>query len=105
MTTGKPTVFVVDDDPDMRESLHDLISSVRLPVKVYGSATEFLDDYDPTTPGCLLLDVRMPGMSGLEVQDRLHEQGADIPIIIITGHGDIPTAVQAVKYGAIDFIE
>ena len=105
VTTSKPTVFVVDDDSDMRESLRDLISSVRLPVKDYGSATEFLDDYDPAIPGCLLLDMRMPGMSGLDLQDTLHEQAIDIPIIMITGHGDVPMAVRAIKHGAVDFIE
>jgi FixJ family two-component response regulator len=105
VTTTQPTVFVVDDDSDMRESLNDLISSVRLPVKDYPSATEFLDDYDPSTPGCVLLDVRMPGMSGLELQDKLRQQRMDIPIIIITGHGDVPMALRAMKNGAVDFIE
>ena len=105
MTATQATVFVVDDDPDMRESLYDLISSVQLPVRCYASATEFLDDHDPAIPGCLLLDVRMPGMSGLQLQDRLYEQGIDIPIIIITGHGDVPMAIRAIKHGAIDFIE
>ncbi len=105
VTTTQPTVFVVDDDSDMRESLNDLISSVRLPVRDYETATEFLDDYDPTTPGCLLLDVRMPGMSGLELQDKLRQQRIDIPIIIITGQGDVPMALRAIKNGAVDFIE
>ena len=105
MTTAQPSVFVVEDDPDVRESLRDLLSSVKIPVKSYASATEFLDDYDPSAPGCLLLDVRMPGMSGLELQDKLCQQKIDIPIVIITGHGDVPMALRAIKNGAVDFIE
>ncbi len=105
MTATQPTVFVIDDDADVRESLHDLLGSVKTPVKSYASATEFLDDYDPSTPGCVLLDVRMPGMSGLELQDKLRQQRIDIPIIIITGHGDVPMALRAMKNGAVDFIE
>ncbi len=105
MRTAQPSVSVVEDDLDVRESLHDLLSSVKIPVKTYASASEFLDDYDPSTPGCVLLDVRMPGMSGLELQDKLRQQGMDIPIIIITGHGDVPMALRAIKNGAVDFIE
>ena len=105
MRTAQPSVFVVEDDPDVRESLQDLFSSVKIPVKSYASATEFLDDYDPSAPGCLLLDVRMPGMSGLELQDKLCQQKIDIPIVIITGHGDVPMALRAIKNGAVDFIE
>ncbi len=90
MTATQPTVFVVDDDPDMRESLHELVTSVKLPVRRYACAKEFLNDYDPAIPGCVLLDMRMPGMSGLDLQDKLHQQAIDIPIIIITGHGDVP---------------
>ncbi len=105
MTTAQPLVLVVEDDPDVRESLCDLLSSVKIPVKSYASATEFLDDFDPSTAGCVLLDVRMPGMSGLKLQDKLRRQGIDIPIIIITGHGDVPTALRAMKNGAVDFIE
>ena len=85
----KPTVFVVDDDPDMRESLRDLVSSARLPVKEYESASGFLDDYDANASGCVLVDVRMPGMSGFDLQDRICAQGCNIPIIFITGYGDI----------------
>ena len=101
----KGTVFVVDDDPDARQSLKRLVESVSLPLQTYGNAQEFLDVYDPGIPGCLLLDVRMPGMSGLELQAQLAAAGIRIPIIMISGHGDIPMAVQAVQRGALDFIE
>ena len=99
------TVFVVDDDQAMRNSLKWLIESVGLKVKTYASADEFIKDYYPGRAGCLLLDVRMPGMSGLELQEQFVEQQIKIPIIIITGHGDVPMAVRAMKAGAVDFIE
>ena len=99
------TVFVVDDDEAMRESLTWLIESVGLNVETFSSADEFLKSYYPGIPGCLLLDVRMPGMSGLELQAHLQSQQVAIPVIIITGHGDVPMAVRAMKSGAIDFIE
>lgn len=99
------TVFVVDDDPDVRKSLQRLIESVRLPVETFGSAQEFLEAYDPMQPGCLVLDVRMPGMSGLELQERLARDHRTLPVIIITAHGDLPMAVQAMKHGAVDVIE
>lgn len=99
------TVFVVDDDQAMRNSLKWLIESVGLKVKTYASADEFINDYYPGRAGCLLLDVRMPGMSGLELQEQFVEQQIKIPIIIITGHGDVPMAVRAMKAGAVDFIE
>lgn len=99
------TVFVVDDDEAMRESLTWLIESVGLDVETFSSADEFLTAYYPGRPGCLLLDVRMPGMSGLELQGHLQQQQVTIPVIIITGHGDVPMAVRAMKAGAIDFIE
>jgi FixJ family two-component response regulator len=101
----EPTVFVVDDDPAVRESLRWLIESVGLCVSTYGSAGGFLDAYDPHTPGCLVLDVRMPGKSGLKLQEELAARGINIPIIFITGYGDIPVAVRAMKAGAVDFIE
>lgn len=100
-----PTVFVVDDDEAVRKSLQRLIESGGLRVEAYTCAMEFLDAYDPAKPGCLILDIRMPGMSGLELQQKLVSQGILIPIIIISGHGDIPKAVQAMKHGALDFIE
>ncbi|MCP3869121.1 MAG: response regulator transcription factor [Gammaproteobacteria bacterium] len=103
--SNQATVFVVDDDQAMRNSLKWLIESVDLEVKTYASANEFIRDYYPGRAGCLLLDVRMPGMSGLELQEQFIEQQINIPIIIITGHGDVPMAVRAMKAGAVDFIE
>jgi two-component system, LuxR family, response regulator FixJ len=103
--TEEPAVFVVDDDRAMRKSLRWLIESVNLRVETFESAREFLDNYDRHRPGCVVLDVRMPGMSGLELQDHLRENEIDIPIIIITAYGDVPMAVRAMKAGAIDFIE
>ena len=100
-----PTIFVVDDDARMRDSLRWLLESVSLTAETYGSATEFLEAYDPDCPGCLVLDVRMPGMSGLQVQDLLAARDIQLPIIMISGHGDVPTAVRAVQKGAVDFIE
>lgn len=99
------TVFVVDDDQAMRNSLKWLISSVGLRVECSGSADEFLRTHQAGRPGCLLLDVRMPGMSGLELQEILESEGITLPVIIITGHGDVAMAVRAMKAGAIDFIE
>lgn len=99
------TVFVVDDDQAMRNSLKWLISSVDMRVECFASADEFLQGHQPGRAGCLLLDVRMPGMSGLELQEVLVERGITAPVIIITGHGDVSMAVRAMKSGAIDFIE
>lgn len=101
----EPAVFVVDDDVDMRALLRKLLMSVKFPVRTYDRAEAFLDDYDPKAPGCLLLDVCMPGMSGLELQDELRDRGCDIPIIMITAHGDVPMAVRTIKAGAIDLLE
>lgn len=100
-----PTVFVVDDDQAMRSSLKWLIESIGMQVKTYGSADEFLNSYFPGRAGCLLLDVRMPGMSGLELQAHLAREDSRLPVIIITGHGDVAMAVKAMKSGAVDFIE
>ena len=102
---NQPTVFVVDDDQAMRNSLQWLIESVAMQVETYDSATAFINSYYPGRSGCLLLDVRMPGMSGLELQEYLAENQISIPVIIITGHADVPMAVRAMKAGAIDFIE
>lgn len=102
---SNPTVFVVDDDQAMRNSLEWLIESIGMKVKTYGSAVEFLNNYYPGQAGCLLLDVRMPGMSGLELQIHLSRQDSRLPVIIITGHGDVAMAVKAMKSGAVDFIE
>jgi FixJ family two-component response regulator len=100
-----PTVFVVDDDESVRRSLHFLLRSAGLESRMFGSAAEFLAAYDPTQPGCLVLDVRMPGMSGLELQHELNLRGAIIPVIFITGHGDVPMAVEAMQHGAHDFLQ
>ena len=105
MTQSEPTVFVVDDDPAVLRGLRLLMKSVKLNVKTYLSAQEFLDGYDPAQPGCLLLDLRMPGISGLELQEILQTRNILIPIIIITGYGEVPAAVQAMKRGAVDFLE
>jgi len=102
---NSPTVFVVDDDEAMRESLTWLIESVGLKVETFASADEFLKSYYPGRAGCVLLDVRMPGMSGLELQGYLQKQQVNVPVIMITGHGDVTMAVRAMKVGAIDFIE
>ena len=102
---SEPTVFVVDDDQPMRNSLKWLIESIGMKVKTYDSADEFLNSYYPGRAGCLLLDVRMPGMSGLDLQVHLARQDSRLPVIIITGHGDVAMAVKAMKAGAVDFIE
>ena len=103
--TAPPTVFVVDDDESVRGSLRFLLRSAGLESRAFGSAPEFLGSYDPAQPGCLVLDVRMPGMSGLELQQELNLRGAIIPVIFITGHGDIPMAVEAMQHGAHDFLQ
>jgi FixJ family two-component response regulator len=103
--SNRPTVFVVDDDQAMRNSLKWLIESVSMEVETFESADAFINSYYPGRSGCLLLDVRMPGMSGLELQEYLRANQIAIPVIIITGHGDVPMAVRAMKSGAIDFIE
>jgi FixJ family two-component response regulator len=97
-------VFVVDDDAPMRESLKNLIRSVGLRVELYSSAQEFLESNRPDVPSCLVLDVRLPGLSGLELQRRTTEAGMEIPIIFITGYGDIPMTVDAMKAGAVEFL-
>ena len=99
------TIFVVDDDDAVRTSLRLLLKSVGLPVETFGAAQEFLDAFDADRAGCLVLDIRMPGMSGLELQQRLNEMHAITPIVFITGHGDVPMAVEAMQHGAVDFIQ
>lgn len=100
-----PIVYVVDDDEAVRDGLRLLLESVELEVSTHGEARGFLDRYDPRRPGCLLLDIRMPGMGGLDLQDELRGRGVELPVIIITGHGDVPAAVRALKGGAFDFIQ
>jgi FixJ family two-component response regulator len=99
-----PVVLVVDDDAAVRESLGDLLSSVGISTMLFGSTQELLDAGLPDRPACLVLDLRLPGASGLELQSRLAEMGIAIPIIFVTGHGDVPTSVRAMKAGAVDFL-
>mgnify|MGYP001548023883 CR=1 FL=1 len=102
---SETTVFIIDDDEEVRSAMVLLMESVGLNATSYISATEFLKEFDPKIPGCIVTDVRMPGMSGLDMQKKLNEIGAHPQIIIITGHGDIPMAVDAMREGALDFIE
>ena len=101
----EPIVFVVDDDRAMRDSLRWLLESICLSVRTYATAADFLSDHDPAQPGCLVLDVRMPGMSGLDLQTELAKRGSELPTIVVTGHAEVAMAVRAVKAGALDFIE
>ena len=104
MNENVPVVFVVDDDPAIRQALQSLIRSVGLRVETFASAQEFHARRRSDAPSCLVLDVRMPGASGLDVQRQLGEQGLTLPIIFITGHGDIPMSVRAMKAGAVEFL-
>jgi FixJ family two-component response regulator len=104
MSETDAMVFVVDDDAPMRESLKNLIRSVGLRVELFASAQEFLRSKRPDLPSCLVLDVRLPGLSGLDLQRRTTEAGLEIPIVFITGHGDIPMTVRAMKAGAVEFL-
>ena len=105
MTDEKPIVYVVDDDPSVRRSLVRLLRSVGYTVNNFASPLEFLDFQHPDAPRCLILDVKMPGMSGLELQERLADKEISCPIIFITGHGTVPMSVRAMKAGAVDFLE
>jgi len=105
MSRDEPLVYVVDDDEAVRDSLTLLLKAVGLASQTFSSAAEFLNHYDLEQHGCLVADIRMPGMSGLDLQDELNQRGAQIPLIFITGHGDVPMAVDAMKSGALDFIE
>jgi FixJ family two-component response regulator len=104
MSETDALVFIVDDDASMRESLKNLIRSVGLRVEAFTSAQEFLRSEHPNVPGCLVLDVRLKGLSGLDLQKRIAEADMEIPIIFISGHGDIPMTVQAMKAGAVEFL-
>lgn len=104
-STEKPMVFVVDDDEAMRDSITCLLESVDLPSRSFGDASAFLEFCDPRQQGCILLDIRMPGISGMEVLEQLRANGVSLPVIIITGHGDVPLAVRALKLGAFDFVQ
>jgi FixJ family two-component response regulator len=105
MKERPPTVYIVDDDDGVRSSLRILLKSVGLATTPLSSARDFLAQYNVSQPGCLLLDIRMPGMSGLELQTELNRRGAMIPVIFITGHGDVPMAVEAMQHGAFDFLQ
>jgi len=100
----QPVVFVVDDDPSMRATLSDVMRSVGLQVQTFASAREFMGSKLPDAPGCLVLDVRLPGQSGLDFQRTLAESGMELPVVFITGHGDVPMSVRAMKSGAVDFL-
>jgi FixJ family two-component response regulator len=103
-TSSSPTVFIVDDDEDMRLSMQRLLKTVDLRAELFATAQDFLQKNIPDAPSCLVLDVRLPGMGGLEVQHKLNETGISIPIIFITAHGDIPMTVKAMKSGAVEFL-
>jgi FixJ family two-component response regulator len=104
MSDDHPVVYVVDDDPSVRSALERLFTSVRHAVETFDSAQEFLERERADGPGCLVLDVRLPGLSGLDLQTELAKSDAGLPIVFITGHGDIPMSVRAIKAGAIDFL-
>ena len=104
MSDDLPMVYVVDDDPSVCTALERLFTSVRLAVETFHSAQEFLEHEPADVPGCLVLDVRLPGLSGLDLQTELAKTNADLPIVFITGHGDIPMSVRAIKAGAVDFL-
>lgn len=104
-TRRKPVIYIVDDDEGMRRALTVLMTTVGYHAVAFGRPAEFLEKYDPDQRSCLVLDVRMPEMSGLEVQQQLNRRGAIVPVILVTGHGDIPMAVQAMKDGAFDFLQ
>ena len=104
MSAEEPVVFVVDDDQAVREGTKSLIETVGLRVETFRTAREFLSSARPDAPGCLVLDVRLPGLSGLDLQRELADAGTPIPIIFITGHGDVPIAVHAMKAGAVEFL-
>lgn len=105
MNERTAVISVVDDDAAARTSLRLLLRSLGLAATTYDCAAAFLTAYDPTQPGCLLLDIRMPGMSGLELQQILNQRGIASPIVFVTGHGDIPMAVEAMQHGAFDFLQ
>ncbi|MDE2181593.1 MAG: response regulator [Alphaproteobacteria bacterium] len=104
MAEGAP-VFVVDDDPDIRDSLKMLLEAAEYPTQVFESAAAFLASAAPSTAGCLIVDVQMPGMNGIELQRELNARHSPLQVIVMTGHGDIPIAVEAMKTGAVDFLE
>ena len=104
MTESQPIVFIIDDDISVRDGISDLLRSVGLDAHTYGSTQEFVSSKRPDASGCIILDVRLPGRSGLDFQQTLRELGIRLPVIFITGHGDIPISVRAMKSGAIEFL-
>ena len=104
MVAGEPTIILIEDDPAFRRSTERLLESVGYRVQAFGAATDFLQSALPDGPGCLVLDVRLPGLSGLDLQRELAQAGLQLPIIFLTGHGDIPMTVQAMKAGAVEFL-
>ena len=103
--SSKPTIHVVDDDEAMRDSLVWLLDDDRYDVRTYASGEDFLERFAPSPPACVILDIRMPGISGVEVHERMARQGVVTPVVFVTGHGDVPMAVDAIKRGAFDFVE
>ncbi|WP_155516060.1 response regulator transcription factor, partial [Pseudomonas coronafaciens] len=101
---AEPIIYVIDDDLSVRSSLEDLLASVGLRSLLFGSTREFMEASRPDAPGCLILDIRMPGMSGLDFQEYMAKSGVFLPVIFITGHGDIPMSVRAMKAGAVEFL-
>ncbi|HWZ63930.1 MAG TPA: response regulator [Steroidobacteraceae bacterium] len=105
MSTASPIVYIVDDDEGLRALLQALGKSMGVTARAFPSASKFLEQYNPRQPGCLVLDIFMPGMSGLELQDELNRRGAVIPVIFITGHADVASAVAAVRHGAFNYLQ
>lgn len=105
MQMQKATAYIIDDDADVRHALGWLIESVQIGVREFGRVAEFLEDLRPTGPGCIILDVRMPGMSGMEFLDRRASFGIDLPVVMLTGHGTIDMATRALRAGAVDFVQ
>lgn len=105
MNSDQARVFIIDDESDVRAALSMLIRSIGLEVETFSNALEFLVSYQPQWSGCIVADIRMPGMSGLELQEKLNAMGADMPLIFISGHADVPTAVRAIQEGALDLLE
>ena len=105
MTSKPETVYIIDDEQDVRDALQMLLKSIGLTSETFSSAGDFLDQYQIEWPGCILVDIRMPGMSGIEMQKKLNAMGAPIPVIVISGHADVPTAVRVIQEGAVDLLE
>ena len=105
MTSKAETVYIIDDEQDVRDALQMLLKSIGLTVETFPSAIDFIDQYQMEWPGCILVDIRMPGMSGIELQKKLNAMGAPIPVIVISGHADVPTAVRVIQEGAVALLE